>query len=76
MSNSGLPLSLINATPLERHAYRRDVLKLPGPVDRWLIANSRSPYMSFLKDYLLLADVKQEYVTCFVEYVCVPVRHD
>jgi hypothetical protein len=76
MSSSGSPFgpSLSpDATYTERQAYRRNVLKLPGPVDRWLIANSRSPFISFLQDYLLLADVKQEYVDCFVESVCVSV---
>lgn len=62
-----------NMTYAERQAYRRDILNLPGPVDRWLIANSRSPRISFLRDYLLLTDVKREYVICFIESVRVSV---
>jgi hypothetical protein len=76
MSNSlNWPSLSPTATDVERQAYRRDVLGLPGPVDRWLIANSRSPNISFLKDYLLLADITREYVNCVVEHVCELVRH-
>ena len=56
-----------NATYAERQAYRRDVLRLPGPVDRWLLANIRSPHINFLQDYLMFAGVKNEYVICTVE---------
>jgi hypothetical protein len=56
-----------NATYAERQAYRRDVLRLPGPVDRWLLTNIRSPRINFLQDYLMFADVKNEYVICTVE---------
>ena len=49
----GPPLSP-SATEPERQAYRRDVLHLPGPVDRWLVTNIRSPRINFLQDYLLL----------------------
>jgi hypothetical protein len=78
MPDSGSPFgpSLSpDATYAERQIYCRDVLMLPGPVDRWLIANSRSPNISFLQDYLLLTDIKKEYVVCFVEYVCISVCH-
>src|SRR5882762_4457972 len=34
-----------NATYAERQGYRRDILGLPGPVDRWLTANLRSTYI-------------------------------
>jgi len=63
-----------DATAEERIAYRRDVLKIPGPIDRWLISNSRSPHMYFLQDYLLFENVQQEYVDCFVESISVSVR--
>jgi hypothetical protein len=66
-----IPLLSPDATPAERHGYRRDVLKLPGSIDRWLTVNSRSPRIDFLKDYLLLEDVKAEYVDCVVKSVCV-----
>jgi len=56
-----------NATYAERQAYRRDVLRLPGPVDRWLLANIRSPRINFLHDYLMFGDVKNECVICIVE---------
>jgi hypothetical protein len=66
--------------PLPQHAtfaqcqeYRRVVLNLPGPVDRWLTTNSRSPRIDFLQDYLMLEDVRVEYVDCVVESVCVKV---
>ena len=64
----GPPLSP-SATEPERQAYRRDVLHLPGPVDRWLVTNIRSPRINFLQDYLLLIpeDIKNQYVTCIVE---------
>jgi hypothetical protein len=72
LSVFGLPLSP-NSTFLERQAYRRDVLQLPGPVDRWLTANTRSPNILFLQDYLMLGNVKAERVTCFVECVHIEV---
>lgn len=62
-----------DATYGERQEYRRDVLLLPGPVDRWLTTNIRTPHINFLKDYLLLADLQTEYVTCSVELVCTKV---
>lgn len=66
-----IPRLLPDATPAEHQGYRRDVLKLPGSIDRWLTANSHSPRIDFLKDYLLLGDVKAEYVDCVVKSVCV-----
>lgn len=63
-----------DATFAERQEYRRVVLKLPGPVDRWLTANSRSTRIDFLRDYLMLEGVNTEYVECVVESVCVMVR--
>jgi hypothetical protein len=62
-----------NMTYAERQAHCQDILNLPGPVDWWLIANSCSPHISFLQDYLLLTDVKQEYVICFIKSVHVSV---
>jgi hypothetical protein len=62
-----------DATYAERQAYRRDVLKLPGPIDRWLTVNSRCPRIMYLQDYLLLTDINREYVDCFVESICVKV---
>jgi hypothetical protein len=62
------------ATFAQRQEYRRVVLKLPGPVDRWLTANSRSPRIDFLKDYLMFEDVRVEYIDCVVESVCVKVH--
>lgn len=70
-----LPPFSLDATPAERQRYCRDVLKLPGPIDRWLTVNSRSPRIDFLKDYLLLEDVQVEYVDCIVKAVCVKVCH-
>jgi hypothetical protein len=63
-----------SATYAERQAYRHDVLHLPGPVDRWLLTNIRSPRINFLQDYLMLVDVKNQYVTCFVEIESEEVR--
>jgi hypothetical protein len=75
-----MPASAITR-PLPRHTtfaqrqeYRRVVLKLPGPVDRWLTTNSRSPRIDFLKDYLMFEDVRVEYIDCVVESVCVKVH--
>ena len=58
-----------DATFAERQKYRRVILQLPGPVDRWLTTNSRSPRINFLQDYLMLGDIKTEYVDCTVECV-------
>jgi hypothetical protein len=56
-----------SATYAEQQAYRRDVLCLPGPVDCWLLANIRSPWINFLKDYLMLVNVNNQYVNCIME---------
>lgn len=66
----GPPISPL-ATSAEREAYRRDVLKLPGPIDQWLLVNSRTPCINFLQPYLMLdhAEMQTEYVTCSVELV-------
>lgn len=65
-SVDGHPLSQ-DATYAERVKYREDVLKLPGPVDRWLTANSRMPRLLFLHNYLMLTGVQNEHVACLVE---------
>lgn len=65
-SVDGHPLSQ-DATLAERLKYREDVLKLPGPVDRWLTANARMPRLSFLHSYLMFTGVQNEHVTCLVE---------
>jgi hypothetical protein len=72
LSLAGHPLRQ-DATYAERQMYRENVLKLPGPVDRWLTANSRMPRIMGLRDYLMLTEVQTEYVTCLVEreYVAV-----
>lgn len=66
LSIAGHPISK-DATYAERKAYREDVLKLPGPVDRWLSANLRCPRIGFLQDYLMLEEIQTEYVNCVVE---------
>jgi hypothetical protein len=66
LSLAGHPLQQ-DATYAERKMYRENVLKLPGPVDRWLTANSRMPRIMSLRDYLMLTEVQTEYVTCLVE---------
>jgi hypothetical protein len=66
LSIAGHPISK-DATYAERKAYREDVLKLPGPVDRWLTANLRCPRIGFLQDYLMLEEIQTEYVNCVVE---------
>ena len=53
----------------EKQAYRHDVLKLPGPVDRWLTSNRRSPWIAFQRDYMLLADIQSSHVVCFIASV-------
>lgn len=55
----------------EQETYRLNFLgQILGPVDKWLIANARSPRMGFLKDYLMLTNPKVEYVDCCVDLVC------
>lgn len=58
----------LNASYAEILAYRRDVLKLPGPVDRWLTSNRRSPWIEFQRDYMLLPDIQSSHVVCFIEF--------
>ncbi|KZP07452.1 hypothetical protein FIBSPDRAFT_902037 [Athelia psychrophila] len=54
-------------TYAQREAYRRDILNIPSPIDEWLISNARSPWIAFLKVYLMLNEVEAEYVTCRVD---------
>jgi hypothetical protein len=63
-----------SATYAERQAYRRDVLHLPGAIDRWLLANIQLPRINFLQDYLMLVDINNQYVTCIVEIESEEVR--
>lgn len=60
-------------TYAERQTYRWEVLHMPGPVDRWLVANIRSPRINFLQHYLMSED-GCGYVTCFVEIESEEVR--
>jgi hypothetical protein len=53
-------------TYTEQQMYRQEVLHLPGPVDRWLIANIRSPRINFLQNYLMFEE-GYGYVACSVE---------
>ena len=53
-------------TYAEWKTYRWEVLHLPGPVDRWLVANIRSPRINFLQHYLM-SKGGYGYVTCFIE---------
>lgn len=57
------------ASYAEMQAYHRDVLKLPGPVDRWLTSNRRSPWVAFLSDYMLLPDIRSSHVVCYIQAV-------
>lgn len=62
-----------SATFAEREAYHLEH-QLPGPVDRWLTANSRSPHVAFLQNYLMLDDVNGvSCVVCNIESVCTKV---
>lgn len=61
--------SLAEMNFIDRDAYRRDILNLPGPVDRWLLANSRMPRMAFQRDYLMVGNVQTDYVICTVDVV-------
>ena len=46
-----------------------------GKIDRWLTSIAcTGGYILFLKDYLLLEDVRKEYVECRVEHVIIKVR--
>lgn len=58
------PLPLTYA---EREAYRRDVLKIPTPLDQWLLCNERTTRINHLIVYCMLGDVEAEYVTCRVD---------
>jgi hypothetical protein len=57
------------ASYAEMQAYRRDVLNLPGPIDRWLTSNRRSPWIAFLRDYMLLPDIQSSHVVCIIQVV-------
>ena len=57
------------ASYTEMQAYRRDILKLPGPIDRWLTSNRQSPWIAFQRDYMLLPDIQSSHVVCFIASV-------
>lgn len=62
-----------NATYTKILAYRK-AQGLPGPVDRWLIANIRSNRIGFLGDYLMLVDINgADCVECCIRSTCVKV---
>lgn len=58
--------------------YRRDVLHLPGPIDRWLSANLQMEQawtnMVFIEDFPELEDIQLNQVTCTVKRERVQVR--
>lgn len=56
-----------NATDLQRSLYRRDILKLPGPIDRWLTTVSRATNVRFLETFLMMQDFDAEHVVCLVQ---------
>ena len=58
------------ASYAERQAYCWDVLNLPGPIDRWLTSNCQSPWVAFLRDYMLLPDIQSLHVVCIVWVIC------
>lgn len=66
------PILSPTATYQDRQEYRRNVLNIPGPVDRWLTAHERAPYIGNLQDYLMI-DSRQDYVVCHVQAVCIEV---
>ena len=57
------------ASYADMQAYRRDVLKLPGPINRWLTSNRWSPWIEFQRDYMLLPDIQSSHVVCFIKFV-------
>ena len=59
----------------EMQAYRRDVLKLPGPVDRWLTSNRQSPWIMFQRDYMLLPKIQSSHIVCFIASVAMKVSN-
>lgn len=61
------PLPRPSSTYAEHQAYCLGVLGFPGPVDRWLIADSRMLHIDFLKDYLLLECPGSEHIIYTVE---------
>ena len=61
------PLPRPSLTYAEHQAYSLGVLGFPGPVDWWLITNSKMLCINFLKDYLLLECLGSEHITCTVE---------
>ena len=52
-----------------KHYYREEVLGLPGPVDHWLMTNSRtSGGISFLRDFMFKSNLTHDAnVLCVVE---------
>lgn len=61
---------------IDREAYRRDILDLPGLVDCWLLANKCMPRMAFQRDYLMVGNVLTDYVTCTVDVTVIKVSLD
>jgi hypothetical protein len=69
----GLPLPYLKKPPRRnRDAYRREVLGLPGPVDRWLTANSACGTTHLLCTLLMNNEV-EDFVVCTVRRVRIEV---
>lgn len=60
----------------DRKAYRREVLGIPGPIDKWLAANSGSdcPNSEVLTGLSMGKDL-MDLVTCTVHRFCIQVSH-
>jgi hypothetical protein len=71
MSYKFSPAHPIQLRKIDAATYRRDVLNLPGPVDRWLTSNSRDAWAHdvFLHGYLMMDDVHAEQVHCRIERI-------
>ena len=52
-----------------RRLYRAEILGLPGPVDRWLVTNSRTGgSLYFLKDFMYKTNLShEENILCCVQ---------
>jgi hypothetical protein len=73
INNKLIPLASLPLRPsaaTRKYGHKR---LPPEPIDRWLAANSHSPTVAFIQDYLLLKNAVTEHVVCVVERECIAV---
>lgn len=70
------PSTAVIPRRMSRETYRRMILNLPGPVDKWLSANLADEMADdvFIRGFLAIDDIREDQVWCTVERAVLHVR--